>query len=375
MGCVPYRHLCPLLLPVLLLARLHGGSAEISFNGVFEQHNNVISHGKRQDESAVGCNLFRGSWVYDDSYPLYDSSGCPFLSPEFDCQKYGRPDKLYLKYRWKPTACEPPRFDGEGFLQRMKGKKMMFVGDSISQNQWESLNCMLHAAVPDAKTSFSRREPLSSLMFEDYGVSVMFYRTPYLVDIVQENIGRVLKLDSIQNGNAWLGVDLLIFNSWHWWTHHGSSQPWDYMQEGTAIYKDMDRLVAFFKGLTTWGRWVDANINTATTPVYFQGISPTHYNGQDWGDPKARNCYEQTQPVNGSTYLGDSLPEDAVVRKVLSGMAKPVYLLDVTLLSQLRKDGHPSAYSGDHSGVDCSHWCVAGLPDTWNELLYAAMIL
>lgn len=52
---------------------------------------------------------------------------------------------------------------------------------------------------------------------------------------------------------------------------------------------------------------------------------------------------------------------------------KPVYLLDITTLSQLRKDAHPSAYSGDHSGVDCSHWCLPGLPDTWNQLLYAAL--
>ncbi|URE21894.1 hypothetical protein MUK42_12192 [Musa troglodytarum] len=39
----------------------------------------------------------------------------------------------------------------------------------------------------------------------------------------------------------------------------------------------MDRLVAFNKGLTTWAKWVDANINPAATKVFFQGISPTHY--------------------------------------------------------------------------------------------------
>lgn len=72
-------------------------------------------------------------------------------------------------------------------------------------------------------------------------------------------------------------------------------------------------------------------------------------------------------------YPGGSLPQDAVVKNVIEKMVKPVYLLDITLLSQLRKDAHPSSFSGEHSGVDCSHWCVAGLPDTWNELLYAAL--
>lgn len=52
-------------------------------------------------------------------------------------------------------------------------------------------------------------------------------------------------------------------------------------------------------------------------------------------------------------------------------MKKPVVLLDVTNLSLLRKDGHPSMYGlGGPTGMDCSHWCLAGVPDTWNEILY-----
>lgn len=52
---------------------------------------------------------------------------------------------------------------------------------------------------------------------------------------------------------------------------------WDYMQEGTKVSKDMDRLIAFYKGLTTWARWVDQNVDSSKTKVFFQGISPTHY--------------------------------------------------------------------------------------------------
>ena len=51
-----------------------------------------------------------------------------------------------------------------------------------------------------------------------------YYRSTYLVDIVEESIGRVLKLDSI-SGDLWLGADMLIFNTWHWWTHTGKDQP------------------------------------------------------------------------------------------------------------------------------------------------------
>ncbi|XP_044491767.1 protein trichome birefringence-like 41 [Mangifera indica] len=322
-----------------------------------------------------GCDFFQGSWVHDESYPLYNTSTCPFIDEEFDCLKNGRPDKLYLKYKWKPASCSLPRFDGQDFLRRFKGKKILFVGDSLSFNQWQSLTCMLHASVPGLKFTLSKQDGLFSFTLPDYGISVRLNRNEFLVDIVKEKIGRVLKLDSINNGDAWKGYDMLIFNTWHWWLHKGSKQPWDFIEEGNSIQKDMDRLVAFGKGLTTWSKWVDYNVDPSITKVFFQGISPTHYNGVEWNEGKSATCKGQTQPISGSTYPAGPLQAAAVVKEVLSKMSKPVSLLDVTTLSQLRKDGHPSVYGPDgNKGNDCSHWCLAGVPDTWNEILYSIIV-
>ncbi|CAA7028715.1 unnamed protein product [Microthlaspi erraticum] len=321
-----------------------------------------------------GCNLFQGRWVFDPSYPFYDSSTCPFIDAEFDCLKFGRPDKQFLKYSWQPESCSIPRFDGAAFLRRWRGKRVMFVGDSLSLNMWESLGCMIHASVPNAKTTFLKRTPLSTLTFQEYGVTLYLYRTPYIVDISKESVGRVLNLGAVEGGaDAWKNMDVLVFNSWHWWVHKGAqSQGWDYIRDGSSLVKDMDRLDAFYKGLSTWARWVDQNVDTTKTRVFFQGISPTHYEGREWNEPR-KNCNGQMQPLSGSNYPSGQPPQAGVVSKVLNAMKKRVFLLDITTLSQLRKDAHPSGYGDKKGGNDCSHWCLPGLPDTWNQLLYAAL--
>lgn len=58
-----------------------------------------------------------------------------------------------------------------------------------------------------------------------------------------------------------------------WWYNFR----WDFIKIGNKTLKDMDRMIAFEKALTTWGHWVDANINTSKSMVFFQGISPSHY--------------------------------------------------------------------------------------------------
>ncbi|KAL2483554.1 Protein trichome birefringence-like 38 [Forsythia ovata] len=332
-------------------------------------HQPLIIGQDDQEKLSNGCDLFHGSWVFDNSYPLYDASQCPFIDAGLNCQKNGRPDKLYLQYRWNPTDCNIKRFNGEDLLEKLRGKKMMFVGDSLGSNQWESLSCMFHAAVPNSTYSLVSRGPLTSISFQDYGVSVSFLKDGFLV--TQEN--RVVKLDTLSGSEQWKEADILIFNSYHWWLHTGRLQTWDYYQIGnnTIKDKDMDRMEAYKTALTTWANWVDSNIDTTNTKVFFQGISTVHYHGNEWNEPQVQDCTGQIKPIEGSNFPGARPAGDAVVKSVLNSMKEPVYLLDIVLLTQLRKDGHPSKYA--NGGLDCSHWCLAGVPDTWNQLLYTIL--
>lgn len=56
----------------------------------------------------------------------------------------------------------------------------------------------------------------------------MLDRNPFLVDLEPSDIGVILKIDRIGAANAklWANNDMLVFNTWHWWTYKGAQQPY-----------------------------------------------------------------------------------------------------------------------------------------------------
>jgi len=77
-------------------------------------------------------------------------------------------------------------------------------------------------------------------------------------------------------------------------------------------------------------------------------------------------------PINETVISTAASPVTNITKKILSEIRKPVFL-DLATLSRFRVDGHIMKYNGFH-GTDCTHWCIAGVPDTWNLLLYAGLL-
>ncbi|KVH93121.1 PC-Esterase [Cynara cardunculus var. scolymus] len=414
----------------------------------------IMNMVENSEGKTMGCDVFQGNWVIDQSYPPYNaSSTCPFVGTEFN---------------------------GLSFLEKLRGKTIMFVGDSLSKNQWLSLLCMIHSSVPSASYVVKMRgaEGITTYNFTeienlfddtDYGVKVVYHHSLYLVDIVREKIGRVLKLDSITSGNLWLGVDYLVFNTfgggggggggngvdgderrcdlfkgrWLWdesdsnpmytgsecpfinpglncqkngradnmylnfrWQPHGCSLPrgkkimfvgdslssnqWQSLacmlynptrrsnpslthqgQLSTISFPEHGVSIMYLKN----GFLVDLEVEKKGRVLKLDSISKGRiweeadiliFNSYHW------NCDGQTEPILGFSYPGKKYAAEQVVKDVLAKMKNPAYLLDITLLTQLRKDGHPSKYAGGMT--DCSHWCLAGVPDTWNQILYTILL-
>ncbi|KAK7378269.1 hypothetical protein VNO80_03707 [Phaseolus coccineus] len=360
---------------------------------------NGKNHAKGNDESMeslMKCDFFDGKWVKDDSYPLYKPDSCSLVDEQFNCIRNGRPDKEYLTYKWKPKGCSLPRLNAHRMLELLRGKRLVFVGDSLNRNMWESLICILKSAVKDKKKVYEangrvhfRGEASYSFIFKDYHFSVELFVSPFLVqegEMTDKNGTKkeTLRLDLVgQSSSQYKDADIIIFNTGHWWTHDKTSKGQDYYQEGSHVYSELNVLEAFRRALTTWSRWVDANINPSKTVVFFRGYSASHFSGGQWNS--GGQCDSETDPIDNEKYLTEYPDKMIVLEKVLKNMKSRVTYQNVTRMTDFRKDGHPSIYRKQNLSPeerksplryqDCSHWCLPGVPDIWNEILYAELLM
>lgn len=183
------------------------------------------------NSSDSACNMFDGNWVVDNSYPLYNASECPFVEQGFNCLENGRTDKDYLKWRWKPKNCNIPRFSIQSIFQMFENKRIVFVGDSMSRTEWESLICMLMTGVEDKKSVYevngnkiTKQIRYLGVRFSSFNFTIEFFRSVFLVQhswVPKRGPRRVrstLKLDKLDDiSNEWANSDVLIFNSGQWW--------------------------------------------------------------------------------------------------------------------------------------------------------------
>ncbi|KAK8258790.1 hypothetical protein V6Z12_D13G012500 [Gossypium hirsutum] len=174
-----YPHFTFVFIITSFICFFHGKSSSSWLNN---EDNGVIMVQGRREDRPTRSDFSVGKWVYDQSYPLYDSN-CPYLSTAVTCQRNGRPDSGYEKWKWKPNGCSLPRFDALKFLGKMRRKRIMLVGDSIMRNQWESLVCLVQGVIPTGHKKVTYNGLSMAFHALDFETSIEFSWAPLLVEL------------------------------------------------------------------------------------------------------------------------------------------------------------------------------------------------
>ncbi|CAN6342351.1 unnamed protein product [Urochloa humidicola] len=357
-----------------------------------------------EEDEDEECDVFSGTWARDDAgHPLYREEECPYIHPQLTCQAHGRPDAAYQRWRWQPHDCTLPAFDAARLLEALRGKRMLFVGDSLGRGQFASMVCLLHAAA-GARSSFWMSPDQQRTVFtaRDYGnATVEFYWAPFLLESNADNAAvhrisdRMVRRGSIDyHGQHWRGADVVVFNTYLWWCTglrfrilNGSWEDARARPEESVRWVSTEE--AYGMAFRDMLQWVRDNMDFNTTRVFFTSMSPTHQKSQDWGGVPGNNCYNETSMIEDAGYWGSDGRRSVmrVIREILDGDGAdvPLTFLNITQMSMYRKDAHTSIYKRQWSEptaeqradpktyADCVHWCLPGLQDTWNELLYSKL--
>ncbi|KAH9621898.1 hypothetical protein KSS87_019910 [Heliosperma pusillum] len=217
----------------------------------------------------------------------------------------------------------------------------------------------------------------------EYNASVEFDWAPYLLESSSDDIDHhvrteesAVRKDSINtHGDIWKGADIIVFSTYSW---KGSFSD-ENKEIEQVLSEDAYRMA--IEGMLTW---VDENVDPKKTRVFFRTMTPSHRRSTAWGGGEYGDCWKETTMIEDPqlswvNYSSISLMQ--ITSEEFSKKKAPISFLNITQLSAYRKDAHVQTYHMDSRNiiptpepyVDCLHWCLPGLPDTWNELLFAQL--
>ncbi|PKI43507.1 hypothetical protein CRG98_036109 [Punica granatum] len=297
----------------------------------------------------------------------------------------------YETLRWQPKNCQMEEFEREKFLKRMRDKTIAFVGDSLGRQQFQSLMCMATGGqgrldVMDVGKEYGLVKAHGAIRpdgwayrFPETNTTILYYWSASLCDLEPINPKNhsteyAMHLDRPPSFLQRFipRFDVLVLNTGHHWNRGKLNANRWVMYVGGK--RNTDRKIAEIgraKNLTIHSivKWVDSQLpKYPRLKAFYRSISPRHFVGGDWNT--GGSC-DNTNPMSIGKEVSQDESSDYSAWSAVRGTK--VKLLSITGLSQVRDEGHISRFSikGTPGVQDCLHWCLPGVPDTWNEILAA----
>jgi hypothetical protein len=249
-------------------------------------------------------------------------------------------------YDWIYTPVTPPLYNNTSLLAKIQHAWLTFVGDSLSRNTYHSLACLLHG-IPYQHIHLPHYDEIR--YYPSYNATIARMWSCFLVmpDVYTRSI-KPTRPRSVPD----LGVDvslaaslcnstILVLGTGGWWGDTYRPLFWPSMAVVFEYTRDFAGIVVF----------------------HLQGRT-SHY-----------PCHNTSAPL---TTLG-SHPRDYDSFRSAIHSLQPRYphirVLETELLSEYRIDAHPSSTPSYRARkMDCQHWILPGVPDTWNSLLFSFLL-
>ncbi|GJP32508.1 hypothetical protein CLOM_g17121 [Closterium sp. NIES-68] len=305
--------------------------------------------------NAKKCDYTRGRWLSTSAIPGYQPPYPDACIASLKCPQPLPGQKRPAAYAWLPDPpCSPQhwRKQSNQLLTMYRDSTMAFIGDSFNSAVVESLKCILAQASPyQAETIKIGQLKYSCLRFIKYNMTVMSISSGYLVNNPAYSGSNVTYPNP-----RWTVVlprtRAAVFTAGHWFFHEKQPPPLDRLRSAFAL---------------TRNHLQSTNYSGRALALSF---SPLHVT-------KACSVAKAPLPASSSpaaianVTVSNAIPALRAQKWVLRGSR--LRLVDVTTMSRFRVDAHLRRKS-EHERMDCSHWCLPGVPDSWNQILISHLL-
>ncbi|CAO0802154.1 unnamed protein product [Mucor circinelloides] len=279
--------------------------------------------------------------------------------------------KKIMDYRWQPNNCKLLELNTKKLADHFIDHPVLFVGDSITQLQFESLGCLLGEHFPNrhpAKSDLNggnTKIRVNEKAPENKDTAAMAYiRSDYLLRLDDFKVISPFESVGTQLGRGenypWVHAlskfDYIIINTGPHWHPN--------LQWGPNA-NEQELLDAFKTAMKSVLAYLDQHVKPHQK-VWIRTTPYGHVQCSQYKEPQENPLAPSGKTGEYEWHLFHEF--DNIWRELLHKQDNRFALFDIADMSNKRGDAHSKP------DADCLHTCIPGPVDEWNRLLYSEIM-